>query len=413
LLIRREVPPDRRITALSADLAAALRDPASTANVQLLPRDRVTVFDLAGGRERIIAPLLQELRLQGDVDRPTEVVRVEGRIKVPGEYPLEAKMKVSDLIRSGGGLTDAAYGGKAELTRYVVEKGESRETELIEIDLAAVRRGETTTDLELRPFDYLNIKEVPAWSKLEQVTLKGEVKFPGVYPIRRGETLRALLVRAGGLTDLAFAQGAVFTRKELREREQEQLDILQKRLQTDIASLALRGAAANQAQAGTALQVGQSLLGQLQSAKAVGRLVIDLDRQTSGAPQAAQDIELRDGDELIVPKQRQEVTVIGEVQNSTSHFFRSELSRDDYIALSGGTTRKADRGKIYVVRANGSVIANSGSRWFSRATQTTMRPGDTVVVPLDTERLPTLPLWQAVTQILYNVAIAAAAVKSF
>ena len=42
-----------------------------------------------------------------------------------------------------------------------------------------------------------------------------------------------------------------------------------------------------------------------------------------------------------------------------------------------------------------------------------MKPGDTIVVPLDTERLPALPTWQAVTQILYNLGIAAAAVASF
>jgi protein involved in polysaccharide export with SLBB domain len=107
------------------------------------------------------------------------------------------------------------------------------------------------------------------------------------------------------------------------------------------------------------------------------------------------------------------VTVIGEVQNSTSHFFRAELGRDDYVGLSGGITRKADRGRIYVVRADGSVVASESSRWFSRAAQVQMRPGDTVVVPLDTERLPALPLWQAVTQILYNLAVSVAAVNSF
>jgi hypothetical protein len=42
-----------------------------------------------------------------------------------------------------------------------------------------------------------------------------------------------------------------------------------------------------------------------------------------------------------------------------------------------------------------------------------MEAGDTIVVPLDTERLPPLPLWQAVTQILYNVAISVAAINSF
>ncbi len=115
----------------------------------------------------------------------------------------------------------------------------------------------------------------------------------------------------------------------------------------------------------------------------------------------------------MIPKLKQEVTVIGEVQNTTSHFYRENLTRDDYIGLSGGTTRKADRGRIYIVRADGSVVSSESSGWFRRSGQVAMKPGDTVVVPLDTERLPALPLWQAVTSILYNLAIAAAAVNSF
>jgi protein involved in polysaccharide export with SLBB domain len=289
----------------------------------------------------------------------------------------------------------------------------ARATQLVKIDLAAVMRGDAAANIELQPFDLLNVKEVPSWAQQEQIAIRGEVRFPGVYPIKRGETLRSVLARAGGITDLAFPEGAVFTRKDLQEREQEQLDVLAGRLQNDLATLALQGAAANQAQAGTALQVGQSLLGQLRGTKAVGRLVISLPRVLSSDVGGAADIVLRDGDELIVPKRRQEVTVIGEVQNSTSHFYRSELGRDDYIGLSGGTTRKADRGRIYVVRADGSVVASESSRWFARASQVAMRPGDTVVVPLDTERLPALPLWQAVTQILYNVAVSVAAVNSF
>ncbi len=122
---------------------------------------------------------------------------------------------------------------------------------------------------------------------------------------------------------------------------------------------------------------------------------------------------LRDGDRLIIPKQKQEVTVIGEVQTTTSHLFRENLTRDDYIGLSGGTTRKADKGRIYIVRADGSVVSSESGGWFRRSGQVAMRPGDTVVVPMDTERMPALPLWQAVTSILYNLAIAAAAVNSF
>jgi polysaccharide export outer membrane protein len=239
------------------------------------------------------------------------------------------------------------------------------------------------------------------------------VRFPGIYPIKRGETLNSVLSRAGGLTSLAFPDGSVFTRLELRTREQEQIDRLAERLQSDLASAALQAAAANQGQAGQALTVGQSLLTQLKDTEAVGRLVIDLD-QVIGAPHGSpNDVALRDGDRLIIPKQKQEVTVIGEVQTTTSHFYRENLTRDDYIGLSGGVTRKADRDLIYIVRANGSVVSSESGGWFRRSGQVAMRPGDTIVVPLDTERMPALPLWQAVTSILYNLAIAAAAVNSF
>jgi protein involved in polysaccharide export with SLBB domain len=412
ILIRRESPVDRKVTVLSADLDAALAAPESAANVVLMPRDRLTVFDLESGRDRIIRPLLDELKLQADLDAPTAIVHVDGRVKVPGDYPLERNMTVRDLVRAGGSLSDAAYGGRAELTRYKIVEGESRRTELIELDLAAAMRGDTQANLRLQPFDSLNIKEMPDWSEQETIEILGEVRFPGRYPIARGETLRSVLARAGGLSDLAFPGGSVFTRKELRDREQEQLNSLSERLQKDLAILALQGAAANQGQAATAMSVGQSLMTQLRASKAVGRLVINLPAVLEGK-EVNQDIMLRGGDKLMVPKMRQEITVIGEVQSPTSHLYQKNLSRDDYISLSGGMTRKADDNQTYVVRADGSVIANAGNHWFSRSGQVSMQPGDTVVVPLDTERLPTLPFWQAVTNILYNLAISAAAVNSF
>ncbi|MBX5460602.1 MAG: SLBB domain-containing protein [Steroidobacteraceae bacterium] len=412
LLIRRELPPNRQVTVLSADLGAALNAPGSEQDVLLMPRDRIIVFDLETSRERIIRPLMNELRTQSNFNRPTEIVSVDGQVRVPGEYPLEPGMRVSDLIRAGGNLTDAAYGGKAELTRYRVVNGDTRRTEQIQIDLAAILRGDPAADIALEPFDSLSIKEVPEWDAQQYVTILGEVRFPGRYSIKQGETLKSVIQRAGGLTDFAFPEGSVFTREELKRREQRQIDELATRMQNDLITLALQGAAANQAQAGTALAVGQSLLTQLRGAQAVGRLVIDLPRALRAPPGSGADIVLRDGDRLIVPKFQQEVTVIGEVQTTTSHLYRPELGRDDYIALSGGLTRRADAERIYVVRANGAVVTRQGGRWFSRDS-VDIKPGDTVVVPLNTEKLPALPFWQAVTSIIYNLAIAAAAVNSF
>jgi polysaccharide export outer membrane protein len=413
ILIRRELPPDRHVTVLSADLDAALRAPGLAADVPLMARDRLTVFDLQSSRDRVVHSLLEDLKLQSNIARPDEAVRIEGHANVPGEYPLQTGMTVRDLIRAGGGLSDSAFGGAAELTRFEVVNGETRRTQLIDIDLAAVLRGDPAANLTLEPFDTLTIKEVSAWTQGGTITLRGQVKFPGSYSIRPGETLKSILVRAGGLTQYSFAQGSVFTRTELREREQKELDMLAARMQNDIAFVALQGSVANQAAAASAVSIGETLLAQLRQAKAVGRLVIDLPHMLRNPPGSSYDVIVRDGDELIVPKLQQEVTVIGEVQTTTSHLYRPGLSRDSYIQMSGGETRRADGGRIYVVRADGSVVAGRGLGWFRRSSNVQIEPGDTIVVPLNAEHLPPLPLWQAVSQILYNVAIAVLAVHEF
>jgi len=281
----------------------------------------------------------------------------------------------------------------------------------VKIDLAAVIRGDASADSELAPYDTLTIQELPEWREDEFVTLVGEVRFPGEYPLRRGETLHSALQRAGGLTELAFPEGAIFMRDDLREREQQQLDVLAQRLRRDLAVLALQGGPSG-TQTPQAISVAESLLAQLESTAAVGRLVIDVEATAGGSPGGPSDIVLRPGDRLLVPKESQEVTVIGEVQNATSHRWSEHYSRNDYVDLSGGFSTKADKKRVYVVRADGSVASRKGGAWFDLASHQ-IRPGDSVVVPLDAERLRPLTLWTAATQILYNLAIAAAAVNSF
>lgn len=411
LLIRRESLADKMLTVLSADLAAALRAPGSPQDLLLSPRDRVMVFDFQAGRRLLIDPVLEELRRQSRLDDPTRIVSINGRVKAPGDYPLEPEMRISDLLRAGGKLDPAAYSSTAELSRFRRLEGE-RQSELLQVDLAAILRGDAAADVMLQPFDVLTIKELPEWSVRESITLRGEVRFPGNYPIRRGETLRSVIERAGGLSVLAFPRGAVFTREELRQRETQQAKDLSQRLRRDLAAVAIQTSQASQS--GGAAQsalAAQALLSQLEDTKAVGRLVIDLDTVMSRSIGSRDDIILRDGDELLVPKIKQEVAVIGEVQNSTAHLYRAGLSRNDYLALSGGLTSRADAKRVYVVRADGSVVAGKGG-WFSGRADAVIQPGDTIVVPLDTERLPPLPLWQAVTGILYNAAVALAAISS-
>ena len=198
----------------------------------------------------------------------------------------------------------------------------------------------------------------------------------------------------------------------MQERESQQLKTLESRLEADLAGLALQAAADPTGNSQQAMSVGQSLLEQIRTSTPTGRLVIDLEKLARRPDRDEFDIVLRDGDRLLVPKKTQEVTVLGEVQYATSHLFEPGEARDSYINRSGGLTANADPKRIYVVRASGAVVAGQKSRWF-RGGGTRIEPGDTIVVPMDTDRQSNLRQWTSVTQIIYNLAIAVAAVNSF
>ncbi len=413
VLVRRERERGKPIEVLATDLAAALSNPGGEANIPLEPRDRIYVFSLELGRQRIVEPIVAELRQQATHDTPALQVEISGEVRAQGVYPLESGMRVSDLIRAGGRLSEDAYALEAELIRYSVEGGQSRVLEERKIDLAAVQRGDRAADIELRPYDYLRISKIPEWDTIWTVSLDGEVRFPGQYRVRRGETLAEVLRRAGGLTDAAFPEGAVFLRESLKKREQEQIELLARRLESDLTSLSLQ---MSDSGGSDTLMTGRALLDQLRNTEPVGRLVIDASHLATFAGSdrnTTANIELRDGDQLLVPARSQVVTVIGETQQNTSHLYLPDLTRDDYINLSGGLTRRADKRRIYIVRANGAVVVGKRSRWLGRGARADIRPGDTIVVPLDADKMRPLTFWTNVTQILYQGAIAIAAVRTF
>lgn len=407
VLIKRTLPPDYRLSVLSVNLRDIFNGRAAEKNILLKPRDEVVVLPRDDKRILQVQPVIDQLQAQARSSEPSQVVRVIGQVLGAGSYPLEAGMRVSDLIRAGGGLSEAAFTLDAELTRSIVKPGEAREIQHIAVDLVKAMQLDTQADLVLQPFDMLNVKQTPLWTEQDQVEIVGEVKFPGMYAIRRGETLSQLLKRAGGLTDFAYPQGAVFTREDLRKREQERMDEMASTLEAELVSNKFEQGDADGAQnAGFARQ----FIEKLQSTKAVGRFVIDLpeiNRLVTGeSKDSANDIVLKGGDKLFVPPQMQEVSVIGQVFYPTSHFYRDDVSLMDYVDKSGGATLKADTGSIYVIRANGSVEL-ARRYWFARSAE--IRPGDTIVVPFDSDRVSAMRVWGNISEIVYKLSLSAAA----
>jgi len=423
-VVRRETDRGQKIEVLSARPRDAFTTPGGPADLPLKPRDQLYVFNLNEDRQLILDPMLTDLRRQAVSSEQARIVEISGAVRKPGTYPLSPGMRVSDLIRASGSLSDGAYTLTAEITRYEVVNAQSRETDHLAVDLAAIYGDDKMSDLLLKPYDRLKIRPVPNWGVQETVEVAGEVRFPGIFSISVGETLSSLLRRAGGLTAHAFPMGTVFMREDLRIREQKQIDDLANRMEMDLASSQLTQTqsdftpgSSNNAQ--QSVVIGRQLVQQLRTTKAVGRLVIDLPSLLAGREIAAlseeryneMDIVLKNGDRLVIPRDTQEVTIIGEVYYPTSHVFRREEDKEDYINRSGGLTPKADSKRIYVVQANGNVSTNANRGVFGWFNEQEIHPGDTIVVPLDSERLQPLAFWSEVSKVVYQIALSAAAFR--
>lgn len=354
-------------------------------------------------RENLLEPIMQRLQRQRTENGNTPFVYVAGEVNHPGVYPLVENASAEKLLDAAGGLKDSAYLERAEITRVNIGRS-AAQTDYLTVELDKVLNGES--DVQLQGRDRLNVLSIPEWQNTYEVTLRGEVNFPGTYTIKRGESLTDLIKRAGGFTDHAFIEGAVFTREQLREREKERMRLLAEELQREIASNMITGTGDSNA----SYSQMRTLLADLMSTEPVGRLILDLPQVL--ATNGARDVQLKDGDTLHVPSQADSISIMGEVQMATSYRFDPELNVSDYISRSGGIKEKADEERIYVVKANGAIVPfKDGSSWFSFGSSTQLAPGDTIVVPLDTTYSESLEVWSKVTGIIYNSAVAIAAIN--
>lgn len=367
-------------------------------------RDEMKIEEYADySRNNLLEPILTRLRHQFTESGNLPLIYVAGEVKYPGVYPLVENADASTLVAAAGGLKESAYLARAEITRTQFKNG-GTETDYISFNLFDALMG--TAKVPIKSRDSLNVFAIPEWENTLEVTIEGEVRFPGKYTIRRGETLTALIERAGGLTQYAFARGAVFTREELKKLESQRMKSLARELQHEVATNSITGNNQSNMSYGQTRQLLQDLM----EVEPVGRLVIDLPYIMSGSLNA--DIQLKDGDRLVIPAQINTVNVIGEVQLASSFLYDGSLNVEDYLRRAGGTRKKADEERIFVVKANGAVEMVELGGWFSLSSNNRLEPGDTIVVPLDTEYSSNMELWRDATQILYQIGVALAALTA-
>src|SRR5229473_1284041 len=358
--------PDGTMKILSVNLRDALAgNPVD--NVLLQPRDRILVH---------LKPK--------EVDPPS--VSIKGEVAKPGRYPLADNMHVSDLIRASGGFKRSAAAETADLTRYPASESGQPEGKHYPLNLAAALTGDVNQDLPLHDGDVLTIPQVPGWNDIGAViTVRGEVKNPGVYGIRQGERLSSLLKRAGGLLPTSYPRAAVFERNEVRELQQKSRQELIQRLEqesTVVKTSASTTGAEEAALQQAAIQQRQRALDALRKAPVSGRLVIHLRPDRKGFEGSPDDIDLRAGDSLTIPKQPGGVLVIGQVYNANALTYTPGKNAGWYLSRAGGPTQLANKTAIFIVRSDGSVTSGKqGVLWSGSVLSATMGPGDTIVVP--------------------------------
>jgi polysaccharide export outer membrane protein len=411
LLARTDLANDR-LYFVQVNLRKALRNTIGDHNPLLQPLDKVYLFDKDIDRAGLIKAPIERLKRETNYGDIAPIVQISGFAFHPGAYPMVPGMRVEDLIIAAGGMKEEAFGTSATLTRQVLIDNEFSRTETLSISLAKKNSLLATADSILHPNDQLFLRPKPEWAyKPKQVSIEGEVIYPGRYRVDKRETLCALIQKVGGFTEDAYLFGTVFLRDSIRKKEQNALDRMSDQLDRLLADVHISPGVSKDekmTQDPSAKDVF-SVIKQLSPEKALGRMVIDMERAVTRCDELA-DIVLEDGDRIIVPKYQDEVSVVGQVYFSTSHKFRSDRAALDYIALSGGTKELAQNEHAYIVQANGEVmsIRSRGSSWgrLFKPSNVKVTPGATIYVPLSVDRINGRESYTNLVDIFYKNTLA-------
>jgi protein involved in polysaccharide export with SLBB domain len=362
--IIRLAPPDLHAEAIAFNVPDVL---IGNGDIPLQPFDTVRVRS----------------RYEADAPRVT----IQGEVLRPGAYPLSEGMTAAQLVRIAGGFKRDALRDRADLTSYDVTNGSSVDGRLQAVAIgAAVTGSDASADVPLKPGDILTIHQLTGWENVgESIKIDGQVRYPGVYGFKEGERLSSVLRRAGGLLPTAYPMGAIMVRDQVRELETKSREELIRQIQANSAAARLSPNLGS-GDAGATVQLVQAqqnqILADLKSHPPTGRMVIHIAADIDSWANTTNDIELRRGDVLTVPKQPGFVLVTGQVYNATGLTFEPGKTAGWYLSHAGGTNTTANRKEIFIIRANGSVIGRHSSHSFGEGVLSTkLNPGDVVVVP--------------------------------
>lgn len=286
-----------------------------------------------------------------------ETVAIFGEVKNPGEYDYEKNMRVSDLVLKAGGLTRSAF----LLEAFVAKVAPLQPFEPVLTPLAEIMENTTANaDVHLEADDQVFIRRVPKWQVGPVVEIRGEVQFPGFYPIIKDSTmLGEVIASAGGITEKANIRDATLyrvTEPAIEDKEFERLKTMRRTEMTDRE---------------------YDYFVMRQNSADIKNIVVDFEKLlTSGEKQ--EDVYLENRDIINIPEKPRVVMVTGRVGKQGGIVYQEKASLDYYIDKAGGFAWDADSRHTKVILASGEIIDDEDVKKFS--------PGDRIWVPRKTDR---------------------------
>jgi protein involved in polysaccharide export with SLBB domain len=245
------------------------------------------------------------------------------------------------------------------------------------------------------------------------VRVSGEVNAPGVYRVEPGDTLRNVVERAGGLTPHSYLYASQLTRVSTRRAEEEQLRVSMAQMQRELTSrYAAASSMTSAADQQTTLNSQQAAIAQMAAVAPTGRIVLDMQPSASTVADIP-NFPLEDGDSFYIPPKLSTVQVAGAVYNENAFRYQPRKHLSAYLNDAGGPTRQADAKRVFLVRADGTVISrqSNGQFWHTDFESTVLLPGDAIIVPTKMKGpsnfMQQLPFW---TQMVSQTAITGAVV---
>lgn len=413
------VPEFGNSVALRGNVANPMRQPW---------RQGMKVADLIPGRSFLLSQAA--IKRQNDVLlTEDEKRRTNERFGRPQILIKDDARKVTDnedsLAQRIGNLVDEINFEYAVIERVDREKVQVK---LLSFNLGqALDNPSSHENIALLPGDVLTVfsvndVRVPQAKRQVYVRVEGEVRRPGIYQMKQGDSLPQLIEKAGGLTEDAYLFGAGFYREQVRKDQLANLDQLVRKLEMQTQSkLSASAASASVNDTAGAVQLRiqaehqaqKQALDRLRNLKPTGRIMLGL-QSAAAKPEALPTLRLENQDRLVVPARPDFVYVLGSVNTESSLIWKAGNTVQDYLEVSG-LTSGADKDELFVIRADGSVLSN-GDRWFGSVARAEVQPGDLIVLPEKTDHESGWSVFtrnaKDITQIVYQFSLGAAAIKT-